>query len=117
MRISDWSSDVCSSDLACAVSQLEIFIWLSSCAFWENSSITLPISGDTESIASLNAKPRALFAVAFSMAMISEELRNERLPLNRSMPTHPARALGCCGLNGWRLVRGKRHQTCPTQKH
>src|SRR3546814_9149051 len=68
---------------ACAVSQLEIFIWLSRCAFWENSSITLPISGDKESIASLNAQPSALFAVAFSMAMNSEALMNEKLPLDR----------------------------------
>src|SRR3546814_1183761 len=74
MRISDWSSDVCSSDL------------------WLNSSITLPISGETESMASLKAKPSALLAVAFSIAMISLALMKEKLPLKRSIPPHPARS-------------------------
>src|SRR3546814_15053363 len=60
-----------------------MFIWLRSCAFWLNSSMTLPISGETESIASLKANPRALFAVAFSMAIISLALMNEKLPLKR----------------------------------
>ncbi len=85
---------------ACAVSQLEMFIWLSSCAFWLNSSITFPISGDTESIASLKAKPSALLAVALSIATISEALMKEKLPLNRSMPPHPARALGKLKIEG-----------------
>src|SRR5436305_1380722 len=100
---------------ACAVSQLEIFIWFRSCAFWLNSSITFPISGETESIASLNANPRALLAVALSIATISEALMNEKLPEKRSMPPQPARALGSWRLNGCTLFCGKRVQTLPSE--
>jgi hypothetical protein len=38
-----------------------------------------------------------LFAVAFSIATISEALMKEKLPENRSMPPQPARALGAAG--------------------
>ena len=62
--------------------------------------MTLPISGETESIASLKAKPSALFAVAFSIATISEALMKEKLPADRSMPPQPARALGSWRLKG-----------------
>jgi hypothetical protein len=54
----------------------------------------------------LKAKPSALFAVAFNMATISEALMKEKLPLKRSIPPQPARALGSCRLNGETLFWG-----------
>ena len=78
-------------------------------------SMTLPISGETLSIASWKAKPSALLAVAFSMATISAPLMNEKEPVKISMPPHPARTLGICRLSGCTLFCGKRVQTLPIE--
>ena len=99
----------------CAASHDEMFIWFICCAACANSPITLPISGETLSIASLKAKPSALFAVALSSATISEALMKENEPENRSMPPQPARALGSWRLKGWTLFCGKRVQTLPIE--
>ena len=77
--------------------------------------MTLPISGEIVSIASLKAKPSALFAVALSMATSSAVLMNEKLPAKRSMPPHPAREWGSWILKGWMFFCGKRDQTEPIE--
>jgi hypothetical protein len=100
---------------ACAVSQLEMFIWFICCTFWASSSMTLPISGEIVSIASLKAKPSALLAVALSMATSSAVLMNENEPANRSMPPQPARACGNWMLKGWMFFCGNRDQTAPPE--
>jgi hypothetical protein len=65
---------------ACAVSHDEMFIWFICCTFCASSSMTLPISGEIVSIASLKAKPSALLAVALSIATSSAVLMNENEP-------------------------------------
>ena len=100
---------------AWAVSQLEMFIWFICCTFWASSSMTLPISGEIVSIASLKAKPSALFAVAFSIATSSAVLMNEKEPAKRSMPPHPARACGSWILKGWMFFWGKRAHIAPPE--
>jgi hypothetical protein len=92
---------------ACAVSQDEMFIWFICCTFCASSSMTLPISGEIVSIASLKAKPSALLAVALSIATSSAVLMNENEPAKRSMPPQPARAWGNCRLKGWMFFCGK----------
>jgi len=77
--------------------------------------MTLPISGEMVSIASLKAKPSALLAVALSIATSSAVLMNEKDPAKRSMPPQPARACGNWILKGWMFFCGKRDQTEPIE--
>ena len=99
----------------CAASHDEMFIWLSCCAAPCRKSISFEICGEMLLMASLKAKPSALLATPFIIATSSPELMNEKEPANRSIPPHPARALGNCRLKGWTLRWGKRVQTLPPE--
>ena len=79
------------------------------------SFITPPICAEMLSIASWNAKPIALFAVAFNVATISSALMKLKLPANRSMPPQPARADGSATLTGLIDFWGNRLHTEPPE--
>ena len=102
--------------IACwAASQLDMLKAFSCCARWLMSFITPPICAEMLSIASWKANPIALLAVAFSMATISSALMKLKLPAKRSIPPHPARALGNATFTGLIDLDGKRLQRLPPE--